>query len=122
MSLNNTAGPFPGLFSFRFVKQTKATLGFTRFPQTCVMELDAAYSNGVYNFYTQVWQKLESAGIKFTFHWGKVNELFPARIDSMYGASAKAWIAARNKLLDANALSIFTNPILNQWGLDLVLP
>ena len=122
LDLNSTAGPFPGLFSFRFVKQTKATLGFTRFQQTCVMELDAAYSNGVYNFYTQVWQKLEAAGITFTFHWGKVNELYPSRIANMYGSSAKAWIAARNKLLDANALSIFTNPILAQWGLDSVLP
>ena len=121
LDLNSTAGPFPGLFSFRFVKQTKATMGFTRFPQTCVMELDAAYSDAVYNFYTQVWQKLEATGITFTFHWGKVNDLYPSRIANMYGDSAKAWIAARNKLLDANTLPIFTNPLLQQWGLDTVL-
>ena len=121
LNLNTSIGPFPGLFSFRFVRQTKATMGFTRFPQTCVMELDAAYSDNVYNFYTQVWQQLEAAGITFTFHWGKVNELNPTRIANMYGDSAKAWIAARNKLLDANTLSTFTNPLMQQWGLDTVL-
>jgi hypothetical protein len=122
LSLNPTIGPFTGIFSFRFVKQTTATMGFTRFPQTCVMELDAPYSNATYSFYTQVWQQLEQAGIPFAFHWGKVNELNSDRIASMYGPAADQWIAARNKLLDADTMKVFTNPILQQWGLDKVLP
>ncbi len=122
LSINQIIGPFTGVFSFRFVKQTTATLGFTHFEHTCVMELDAPYSNTTYNFYTQVWQKLEDEQIPFTFHWGKVNEVTPQRIKNMYGAAADAWIAARNKLLDADSIKIFTNPILQQWGLDTVLP
>jgi len=121
LNLNQTIGPFTGIFSFRFVKQSTATLGFTRFPQTCVMELDAPYSDATYSFYTQIWQQLENANIPFTFHWGKVNELNPGRIESMYGDAATQWVAARNKLLDADSIKIFTNPILQQWGLDTVL-
>ncbi|SHL92259.1 FAD-binding protein [Mucilaginibacter sp. OK098] len=117
MSTNSSIGPFPGLFSFRFVKKTQATMGFTRFDQTCVMELDACYSSSVYNFYTQVWKMLEDNDIPFTFHWGKVNELYPARINNMYGAAVTSWQAARNQLLDPNTIKVFTNPILQQWGL-----
>jgi len=121
LSINKTIGPFTGIFSFRFVKQSTATMGFTRFPHTSIMELDAPYSDTTYSFYTQVWQQLEQANIPFTFHWGKVNELNPGRIANMYGDAATQWIATRNKLLDADTLAIFTNPLLQQWGLDTVL-
>ncbi|MDB4901987.1 MAG: FAD-linked oxidoreductase [Mucilaginibacter sp.] len=117
LEANQNIGPFAGLFSFRFVKKSTATLGFTKFEHTCVMELDAAYSGSVYNFYSQIWKMLEDNGIPFTFHWGKVNELFAERINNMYGAAATSWMAARNKLLDANSIKVFTNPILQQWGL-----
>ena len=118
LKANKELGPFAGLFSFRFVKQSTATLGFTKFGHTCVMELDATYSSGIYNFYSQIWKTLEDNNIPFTFHWGKVNELSPARISNMYGGAATSWKAARNKLLDANSIKVFTNPILQQWGLD----
>jgi hypothetical protein len=121
LSINETMGPFTGLFSFRFVKQTKATLGFTRFEHTCVMELDAAFSDKTYGYYTKVWKKLEDEQIPFTFHWGKVNELSPERLSNMYGPAVDSWIAARNKLLDADSMRIFTNPIIQQWGLDKVI-
>jgi hypothetical protein len=121
LSVNKSIGPFTGLFSFRFVKQTKATLGFTRFEHTCVMELDAAFSDKTYSYYTKVWKKLEDEQIPFTFHWGKVNELSPERLSNMYGPAVDSWIAARNKLLDADSMRIFTNPIIQQWGLDKVI-
>jgi hypothetical protein len=117
LNINKTIGPFTGIFAFRFVKQTKATMGFTRFEHTCVMELDAPYSDKTYTFYTQIWKMLEDNQIPFTFHWGKVNEVTPQRITRMYGAAADNWKAARNKLLDADTIKVFTNPILQQWGL-----
>jgi len=39
----------------------------------------------------------------------------------MYGKDAVKWMAARNKLLDADSIKVFTNPLLQQWGLDKVL-
>jgi hypothetical protein len=118
MAINKTNGPFAGLFAYRFVKKSNATLAFTRFDFTCVLELDAAFSDVTRGFYTAVWKAFEDAGIPFTFHWGKINELDFTRISNMYGAGATSWIAARNKLLDADNRKVFTNAILQQWGLD----
>jgi len=122
LSINNDIGPFTGIFSFRFVKQSTATLGFTRFERSCIMELDAPYSDDTYSYYTKAWKRLEDEGIPFTFHWGKVNELNPARLANMYGDGIDRWIAARNKLLDADTIKVFNNPLLAQWGLDKILP
>jgi hypothetical protein len=119
--LNNTNGPFVGLFAYRFIKKSMATLAFTHFDYTCILELDAAYSNATKDFYHAVWQRLDDEKIPFTFHWGKINELDFSRISRMYGENVDAWIAARNKLLDADTLKIFTNPLLQQWGLDKVI-
>jgi hypothetical protein len=117
LQLNADIGPFPGLFSFRYMAKTKATLGFTRFDKTCVMELDASYANNIFTFYSKVWLMLENEDIPFTFHWGKVNEINPQRLSNMYGSSTPAWKAARNRLLDSHSIQVFTNPILQQWGL-----
>jgi len=120
--INKTAGPFAGLFAYRFIKQTKATLGFTHFADfSCVLELDGAFSDATMRFYRAVWQRLDDENIPYTVHWGKVNELNPNRIKRMYGSRADAWIAARNKLLDKDSLKVFTNPLLQQWGLDKVV-
>jgi hypothetical protein len=118
LDLNRTAGPFAGLFAYRFIKRSVATLAFTRFDYTCVLELDGAFSDATYSFYTAAWKTLEDEGIPFTFHWGKVNELDFGRIKNMYGADADAWISARNQLLDADTRKVFTNATLQKWGLD----
>ncbi len=36
--LTRDEGPIPGIFAMRFVKQSQATLAFTKFPITCVLE------------------------------------------------------------------------------------
>jgi hypothetical protein len=119
--LNKTAGPFVGIFACRFIKKSKAKLAFTKFDYTCILELDAASSARTQKFYTAVWARLEKEKIPFTLHWGKLNELNFQRIQNMYGKDADTWIASRNKLLDKDSMKIFTNPILQQWGLDKVL-
>jgi hypothetical protein len=118
LEINKTVGPFLGLFACRFVKKSAAKLAFTRFDLTCVLELDAAFSDATYEFYTAVWKKLEEAKIPFTFHWGKINELTIDRLTAMYGEDLQSWIAARNKLLDADVRQVFTNATLKAWGLD----
>lgn len=119
LALNKTDGPFAGLFAYRFVKRSKAKLAFTRFDYTCVLELDATFSDETYAFYTAVWKKFEEEKIPFTFHWGKVNELDFTRISNMYGDDVKTWIASRDKLLDADSKKVFTNATLTKWGLDV---
>lgn len=121
MRINKSSGPFCGLFAYRFIKKSAATLAFTRFPFTCVLELDATFSDETKAFYSAVWAEFEKEGIPFSFHWGKMNELDFGRISRMYGPGADAWIAARNKILDADTRTVFTNATLRQWGLDKVV-
>jgi FAD/FMN-containing dehydrogenase len=110
---------FPGIYAFRFVKGTKATLGFTKFEKTCVVEMDGAYNERSVEYCKKVWDKLEEKGIPFACHWGKQTDLSPARIKYMYGqAAVGSWKAARNSLMDTGAKKVFTNPIMEKWGLD----
>ena len=123
LAVNKTDGPFTGLFAYRFIKKTDAMLGFTHFPDfTCIVELDGIFSKTTEKFYNAVWKKLEEEKIPFTFHWGKMVDLNPARLVQMYGSSVDSWMAARNKVLDADTIKIFTNPILQEWGLDNAQP
>jgi hypothetical protein len=118
LQLNKDKGSFTGLFAYRFIKKSKATLAFTRFDYTCVFELDAAFSDRTLAFYHEAWKLLEDNNIPFTFHWGKMNEIDPARMQRMYGDAAVAWVNARNTLLTPEARKIFANPLLNNWGLN----
>lgn len=117
--INKDHGPFAGVFAFRYVKSTKATLGFTRFsPITCVIELDGVMSNASYQLYDKLWDLLELKGIPFTFHWGKICTITPARMAYMYGSKIDQWKAARNTLLpDPAVRKAFTNPQIEAWGL-----
>jgi FAD/FMN-containing dehydrogenase len=110
---------FPGIYAFRFVKGTKATLGFTKFDKTCVVEMDGAYSDRSIEYCKKVWDRLQEKNIPFACHWGKQTDLSPSRIEYMYGkAAVDSWKAARNSLLDNDAKKVFTNPIMEKWGLN----
>ena len=117
MEINNgPAGPFSGLFAFRFIKKSPALLAFTRFPFTCVLELDGAFSDQTYAFYKETWRQLDAHGIPYTFHWGKVNEITPERVRRMYGDDLDKWMAARKVLLEEKARKVFTNRVMEEWG------
>lgn len=118
MKVNGTDGPFVGIFSYRYVKGSKATLAFTKFDNTCVMELDAVKSDGTDKFYAAVWKEMDAAGIPYTFHWGKINSLDATNLPKMYGPGRASWIKARNTLLPPGSLKLFNNQLLTDWGLD----
>lgn len=114
--------PFPGGLSLRYVKGTKASLGFTKFPKTCVLEMDGVDSNASRDFYMAVWNALEVSHIPYTLHWGKINfNLNTARVKQMYGnAVVESWIDARNALLDTPVLTVFSNQFMANCGLDKI--
>lgn len=118
LRINKDKGPFVGLFAFRFVKKSKALLAFTRFDPTVVLELDGVQSPETLRFYDAVWNELEKANIPFTFHWGKMNSLTPARLKRMYGADLDKFQAARRRLVDPDTLRIFSNAAMKEWGID----
>ena len=65
---------------------------------------------------------MEEAGIPFTFHWGKVNNLNATKLRNMYGDKIDEWIDARNKLLSPEMLQTFTNEFMMGLDLDRINP
>lgn len=119
MEVNESDGPFVGLFAFRFVKSSPATLAFTRFaPVTCVMELDAVLTPETQRFYDAVWDRLEQLQIPFTFHWGKMSTIDPGRLRRMYGNNLDKFLIARSKIIEPATAGIFSNDIMKSWGID----
>ncbi|MDH7444691.1 FAD-binding protein [Aquimarina sp. 2201CG14-23] len=116
----NKQKPFPGGFSLRYVKGTKATLGFTKFSKTCVLEMDGLDGKASREFLNAVWSIFEEEQIPYTLHWGKINfNLNEKRVKRMYGtASVASWIDARNHLMTIPSMSVFTNEFMEVCGLD----
>jgi hypothetical protein len=116
----NQQAPFPGVLGLRFVKATQATLGFTRFPITAVLEFDGVESRVTRRFLEMIWARLEILNIAYTLHWGKINfNLTEPRLRKMYGDTAvNQWLASRHRLLDAPTRRVFTNAFMERCGLD----
>ena len=108
----------PILMSLRFVKGSKALLGFTKFKNSCVLEIDGINTPKTHEYADEVWRKVEEAGIPFTMHWGKFNTfLTPERVQNMYGEQAKQWVKSRETLLSPEVRKVFTNQFLKSIGL-----
>lgn len=117
-------GLLPGAIGIRIVKKSKATLAFTRFPVTCVIELDGlqpdtkgsqrkAALDRLDAFCAEVCRQLISAQIPFTLHWGKnARWTYPNLVQHMYGSAATEWQQSRNTLLSAPMRKVFSNPFL----------
>lgn len=115
---------FPGVVGIRWVKGTDATLGFTKFPITCVIELDGVDIPQTHAFYNLFWQSLEQEPVKFTLHWGKINHYInQTNLSNMYAQSSiDDWIRVRNMLLPTTALKdCFKNKYIETMGLDKVV-
>lgn len=114
----NRHTPFPGAFALRFVKGSNALLAFTKFPATCILEMDGVDSNLSNDFFQKTWDRLEELNIPYTLHWGKMNfNLNEQRIKNMYGEDKfNKWIESRNQLLDDATKKVFTNGFMQQCG------
>lgn len=118
-------GPIPGIFAMRFVRQTEATLGFTKFPITCMIEIDGLLweeSKKIISIDTYsrlMMEALQKENIPYTIHWGK-NAFWelPGLLEYMFDADAIAsWKEARNTLLSNEMKQVFSNKFTNILGL-----
>lgn len=113
-----------GVMAFRFVKGTSATLGFTKFENSCVLELDGADSAINYEFMKLLAQRMDTQSIQYTLHWGKINRIIDkARVETMFGTSRiRAWKEQRSRLMTPNVQRVFNNEFMAICGLDEHLP
>jgi len=116
----NEEGPVPGAMALRFVKASQATLAFTRFPMTCIVEMDGILWKGGENiismedFEKKLLEAYIAAGIRFTIHWGKnAAWSFPGLVDYMYGNNDDVWKDYRSALLSKQMADLFSNDFLN---------
>jgi hypothetical protein len=111
---------FAGAVAVRFVKGTKATLGFTKFDNSAVIEMDGLDSKSNQTIFKNVIMRLEELGIPLSIHWGKLNApLNKTRTKRIYGAKKiNAWKESRAQLLSAKARAVFTNSFMKSCGLD----
>ncbi len=109
-------GPIPGIFAMRFVKASRATLAFTKFPITCMIEIDGVLWKGnnrmisLENFSRRMIEVLIQNRIDFTIHWGKnAAWSFPELAKKMYGDKVARWKEQRSSLLSQKQLKMFSN-------------
>lgn len=126
VELGRREGPVPGIFSMRFVKASAATLAFTKFPITCMMEIDGSGWDGSrtlisqQEYYERFIETLQANHIPFTIHWGKNAAWnFPGLLEHMYGnQAAQKWKTYRSALLGPDMAKVFSNDYLRTIGLD----
>ncbi len=119
IEINRAHGPFPCVFGLRFVPGTRATLGFTRFPRTCIIDVDGPFSTRTRSYYARIWQALHDSGIDYGLHWGKVIGLSAAETRRLYGDRVDRWKAARDRLLpNPTVREAIRNPFLDELGLS----
>lgn len=118
-------GPVPGIFGLRFVKASAATLAPSKFPFTCMLEIDGSGWDGSKSqispphFYKLFIETLQANQIPFTLHWGKNAAWdFPGLLEHMYGTEVpQTWKTYRSALLGPDMAQVFTNDFLKTIGL-----
>ena len=123
----NDAGPVPGAYAMRFVKASDATLAFTKYPVTCVLEMDGIQWDKevnqdmitLDNFLKAMMQKLVDAGIDFTMHWAKnAYWTYPNLSERMFGDRINTWKEQRYKLLSPKMAEVFSNKFMDDTKLS----
>jgi len=123
--LTRNEGPIPGIFAMRFVKQSKATLAFTKFPVTCMLEIDGVLwskTNKIMSlteFSRRIITVLKQHDVPFTLHWGKSSDwTYPDLVNHMFDAAKiNEWKACRSALLSDDMADLFSNQFLRDVGL-----
>ena len=111
------------VFTVRFAKKSPATMGFLRFENNAIINIDGLPKNFILGTDAhlaaeRLQQQLEKAGIPFSMHWGKDAQMGAQAIRRQYGkAAVEAYRATRKAVLGDNT-RMFVSPALEQWGLQ----
>lgn len=123
--LTKDEGPVPGIFAMRFVKKSEGMLAFTKFPITCMVEIDGIQWDGsnklisLQEYSKRMIEVLKENNIPFTIHWGKnANWGFPKLAETMYQDNAEKWMEIRSAFLTKDMAKVFSNDFLKTIGLS----
>lgn len=120
VNLANNEGPVPGIYAMRFIKSSKATLAFSKFPITCMLEIDGVLWKktkkiiSLKAFSKRMIEVLKENNIPFTIHWGKNSDWsFEGLAAHMYGSNVVKWKEYRSALLSKEMAKVFSNDFLH---------
>lgn len=105
-----------GVYSTRYLPQTRALLGMNIRPMNCCIELPSIRSPQALVVYAEIRRALRAAAIPYACHWGQLPDEHPA-IETWFGDRVQRWKDARATMLDARGLTVFASPLLKDVGL-----
>lgn len=116
------------IFALRFVTEAAGTMAFTRFVNSCVINLDGIATScdpegNAEQGALLIRAALDSAGIDYSIHWAKLGGLDAAKVSKDFGdpatlgTNANAWVVARKQLLSPEMQELFQHDALRNWGL-----
>ncbi len=108
---------YPGFVAVRWVRRTRALLGFTRYDRSCTIELPSMGGvPGTLDLHARLRDRLDRAGIHYSEHPGQDNAYDPARLAATFGESLAHWRDARGRLIGELAAR-FASPWSDRIGL-----
>ncbi|MEO9600413.1 FAD-binding protein [Parasphingorhabdus sp.] len=104
--------------TLRFVRQAKGLLAPAHWPDNVVIDFDGPDVDSSHAGYKKVVEALDDAGIEFTRHWGKTNNLDERRVKRDYEQNFADWKWAQAQVMpDAADRRVFANDELVKLGL-----
>lgn len=107
----------PALFSYRFVKQSKATLAYTQFEKNCIIGIDGIENTPTLKYLKEITELLQATDIPHTWHWGKQNNMDATFVQKMYGDQLTTWRMQRATFLSTEVAKAFSSRYLDELGL-----
>jgi hypothetical protein len=116
----NKKNKLAGVLAFRFVKGGQATLGFTKWEKSCVMEMDGVDARVNHQYVKLLAEAMVKKKIPFTLHWGKINRILDKeKLKYMYGEDRiSSWKQQRSRIMSKEIQKLFNNEFMQQAGLD----
>ncbi len=126
------------LFTLRFVSNASGTLAFTRFPETCVIEIDGfsrnapifgpCYGDAIAEGARRMraclgGENAEERNFDYSMHWGKLGNLGQDKVWADFGAPGTPgsridrWRKTRERLLTTDFADVLWNKALVDYGL-----
>ena len=104
--------------TLRFVSQAQGLLAPALWPDNVVIDFDGPNVETSHSGYEKVVEALDDAGIAFTRHWGKTNNLDEHRVKRDYEQKFADWKWAQAQVMpDADDRRVFANDELVKLGL-----
>jgi len=111
------------VYTVRFAKKSPATMGFLRFEDNAIINIDGLPKNFILGTDAPaaaalLQQLFDKAGIPFSMHWGKDAQMGAKAIRAQFGEAAVESYRKTRKALLGDHTKTFISPALEQWGLQ----